>query len=262
MAFLDLLLLGAVAGFTIYLGLPMALLNVSPKAKGMLNAMAIGVLLFLLVDIMHDAMEDAEKGLMEAVGRSSVAEGMLFPLTLLLGIAIGLLGLVWFEGRYLKGGAGGKPDAEQAKRLALMIAIGIGLHNFSEGLAIGQSYSAGAVSLALTLVVGFGLHNMTEGFGIAAPLANHRPSRGYVALLGLIGGGPTFIGALIGSVYVSDLVSVLFLSLAGGAVIYVVKELLYHGKISGEGFATMSSLVAGFFLGFATLVMVHLSLGA
>ena len=79
---------------------------------------------------------------------------------------------------------------------------------------------------------------------------------------GLIGGGPTFIGALIGGFWVSGIVSVLFLSLAGGAVIYVVKELLYHGKISGEGFATMSSLVAGFVAGFVSLVAVHYLVGA
>jgi ZIP family zinc transporter len=251
------LILGAVAGFTIYLGLPLAMTNASGRLKGILNALAIGILLFLLVDIMQDAMEVSQEKILGSLsGEIPYATGLLFPLVFLGGIGGGLLGLVWFESRFIRGG---KPahDEGKARRLAMMIAIGIGLHNFSEGLAIGQSYASGVIPLAITLVVGFGLHNMTEGFGIAAPLSGYKPGWKYLALLGFIGGGPTFIGALVGSVWVSELVSVLFLSMAGGAVIYVVKELLYHGKTSGEGFDTMAALVGGFMLGFATLVLVH-----
>ncbi len=261
MALLELILLGAVAGFTIFLGLPFAMMEASARVKGLLNAAAVGILLFLLVDIMHDAMDASEKGMLDALrGAIPLSAGLAFPVILLVGIALGLLGLVWFEGRYIKGGEAA--GDERAKRLALMIAIGIGLHNFSEGLAIGQSYASGVIPFAITLVIGFGLHNMTEGFGIAAPLGGRKPSAAYLFLLGLIGGGPTFIGALIGGIWTSGLVSVLFLSLAGGAVIYVVKELLYHGKISGEGFATMAFLVAGFVAGFLSLVAVHYFVGA
>jgi zinc transporter, ZIP family len=233
-----------------------------PRMKGILNAAAVGILLFLLVDIMTDAMDASQNAMLEALsGKLPLIDGLMYPLVLLFGIALGLLGLVWFEGRYIKDGAQDLKSGERAKRLALMIAIGIGLHNFSEGLAIGQSYAGGVVPLAITLVIGFGLHNMTEGFGIAAPLSGHKPSPKYLLLLGLIGGGPTFLGAVIGGFWVSGLVSVLFLSLAGGAVIYVVKELLYHGKISGEGFATMASLVVGFMAGFVSLVAVHYLIG-
>ena len=223
---LDLLILGAIAGFTIYLGLPVALMNATERLKGILNAITIGILIFLLVDIMHDAMEASETPILDALaGKIPYAEGLIFPIVLFIGICLGLLSLVWFESVHLK--ATEKIQNEQrAKRMAMMIAISIGLHNFSEGLAIGQSYTSGLLSLALTLVVGFGLHNMTEGFGIAAPLSGYKPSWRYLGLLGLIGGGPTFIGAIIGSFWVSSLVSVFFLSLAGGAVIYVVKELL------------------------------------
>ncbi len=268
MAFPELLILGAIAGFTIYLGLPIALMNASGRLKGTLNAVAIGILIFLLVDIMHDAMQTSEAGLLPALeGKIPLFEGLLLPFTFLIGVSIGLLGLVWFENQYIKSktadpGAGvAIKNEERAKQLATMIAIGIGLHNFSEGLAIGQSYSGGAISLAITLVIGFGLHNMTEGFGIAAPLSGYKPGWRYLALLGLIGGGPTFVGALVGSFWVSDIVSVLFLSLAGGAVIYVIKELIYHGKISGENFTTMSALVFGFMMGFMTLILVHHSIG-
>ncbi|MBI5697420.1 MAG: ZIP family metal transporter [Thaumarchaeota archaeon] len=191
MAFLELLILGAIAGFTIYLGFPIAVANTSEKMKGVLNAMAIGILIFLLVDIMHDAMEDSEKGVLEALaGKTPIVDGLVLPLVFFIGVALGLLGLVWFETRYIKSDPNPAKTEDRAKKLAMMIAIGIGLHNFSEGLAIGQSYGGGAISFALTLVIGFGLHNMTEGFGIAAPLSGYRPSWRYLALLGLIGGGP------------------------------------------------------------------------
>ena len=115
-----------------------------------------------------------------------------------------------------------------AQSLSLMIATGIGLHNFSEGLAIGQSAAAGEISLALMLIIGFGLHNATEGFGIVGPFAasDERPSWGFLLLVGLIGGGPTFFGTLIGQTWVSEALSVAFLALAAGSILYVVIELL------------------------------------
>ncbi len=259
-AILELVVLGAIAGFTIFLGLPLAVADAGARLKGALNAFAVGILLFLLVDIMGDALAATESGFIGAIsgtGGAPLQAGLMLPLILLAGLAMGLLGLVWFEGRYLQAGTAGAIDRARAERISLMIAVGIGLHNFSEGLAIGQSYAGGVMKLALTLVIGFGLHNMTEGFGIAAPLSGHKPSVRLLFTLGLIGGGPTFLGALIGGYWVSSAVSILFLSLAGGAVIYVVKELLYHGKLSGEGTAAMASLVAGFMAGFFTLVGAH-----
>jgi Predicted divalent heavy-metal cations transporter len=101
--------------------------------------------------------------------------------------------------------------------IATMIAIGIGLHNFAEGLAIGQSFSGGSISLGVVLVVGFAMHNATEGFGIAAPLAGKPVSFWRIALLGLIGGGPTAVGALIGGFFVNEYVTLLFLTLAVGS---------------------------------------------
>ena len=152
-------------------------------------------------------------------------------------------------------------SATAGRRLALLIAVGIGLHNFSEGLAIGQSAAAGEISLAVLLIVGFGLHNATEGFGIVAPLAaeGDRPSWGFLLLLGLIGGGPTMLGTVIGRQFTSEAMSVIFLTLAAGSILYVViqllgvaykngrKELLYWGVLLGlaAGFVTDMVVTAG-----------------
>ena len=124
--------------------------------------------------------------------------------------------------------ARGSPASRRRRWLALLIATGIGLHNFSEGLAIGQSAAQDEVALALVLIIGFGLHNATEGFGIVAPLSGSeaRPSWRFLALLGLIGGGPTFLGTLIGQTWVSEAVSVAFLALAAGSILYVVIQLM------------------------------------
>lgn len=110
----------------------------------------------------------------------------------------------------------GRSSRSPARRLASLIAVGIGLHNFGEGLAIGGSAAKGEITLATLLVIGFALHNATEGFGIVAPLAaaDDRPSWGLLALLGLIGGGPTFLGTAVGHQYTSDAVTVAFLTLA------------------------------------------------
>ena len=123
-----------------------------------------------------------------------------------------------------------------ARWLALLIATGIGLHNFSEGLAIGQSAAQDEVALALILIIGFGLHNATEGFGIVAPMsgAEERPSWGFLGLLGLIGGAPTFLGTLIGQSFVSEAVSVAFLALAAGSLLYVVIQLMHVNRQLGH----------------------------
>src|SRR5262249_48101988 len=158
---------------------------------------------------------------------------------------VGLLGLVYYE-RWMRrrGARVGTPDGPGAatarstglaarvfslsepRRLALFIALGIGLHNFAEGLAIRQSAANDEVSLALLLLVGFGLHNATEGFGIVAPLTgeDQLPSWGLLVVLGLIGGGPTFFGTLVGQAWVSEWLDIAFLALAAGSILYVVVQ--------------------------------------
>jgi zinc transporter, ZIP family len=237
------------------------------RVKAFLSAFATGILLFLLWDVLAASVAEVEAAL--TAGNDARFFGLATLLTV--GFAVGLLTLGMYDGwlrrrrkRALLGpGAASIAEYEVERHLvsmspsqwlALFIATGIGLHNFSEGLAIGQSAAAGELSLALALVVGFGLHNATEGFGIVAPLTGdkERPSWGFLALLGLIGGGPTFIGTLVGQAWVSTSVSVLFLALAAGSILYVVVELIgICGRIASKQIL-LAGIFVGLVLGFAT----------
>ena len=273
----EILVLGAIAGFTIFIGLPVGRMrNLSPAVRTLLNAVAIGILVFLIFDILEHGIEPVEERLEALTGddpHGSWAGFTGFAALFTGGLGVGLLSLVYYDrllprrksvGDAASIGPGTASVREfqpttllqrsPGARLALLIAVGIGLHNFAEGLAIGQSAAAGETSLALLLVIGFGLHNATEGFGIVAPMAaeQERPGWGFLALLGVIGGGPTFLGTVIGKSFDSEAVSVLFLALAAGSILYVViqlvgvamragyKEMLYWGVFAGviAGFAT------------------------
>lgn len=243
--------LGAIAGATIFIGLPVGRIRgVSKMVPGVLNAVATGVLLFLLWDILSHASSPVETALtgLRRGDRSFVALALIFGA----GIAIGLLALVYLNGR-LFGRSKLAPPAPP-KTLAMMIATGLGLHNLSEGLAIGQSAATGAVAFAGVLVIGFALHNITEGFGIAAPLAmdTAMPSWGFLLGAGLIGGGPTFLGTVIGYGFTSTYIYVLFLALAAGAIIYVINEMFHVGRRLNSPAAMGWGLLAGFLLGYGT----------
>ena len=270
----QILALGAIAGLTIFLGLPVGRLrHLSARARALLNAIATGILLFLFWDILAQAVEPVESALTAAAVDHTGSWGRFVALaaTGAAGIVVGLGGLVLYERRMIGRarriamigpGAASVAEFERPARmiatpggmLALLIATGIGLHNFAEGLAIGQAAASDEIALALLLVIGFGLHNATEGFGIVAPLSSEesRPSWGFLALLGLIGGGPTFVGTLIGQAFVSELLSVLFLGLAAGSILYVVIELLNAGRKLGSKEILVTGLLIGLFAGFAT----------
>ena len=262
------LLLGAFAGLTIYLGLPLAFLKHSPQSlKVFLNMLATGVLIFLLYDVIGKASEPIGTALDQV--RTQHTGQFAFALNvalLILGIGLGSVGLVYFN-RFIFGLRTAPPasqtitpvsekEALSPASLALLIATGIGLHNFSEGLAIGQSAATGALQLALVLIIGFGLHNMTEGFGIAGPLTGQSVSWKFIALVGLIGGGPTFLGTIIGIIFNSPQVFILFLALAAGAIIYVIVELLGMAKRFRAPEIVMWGLLIGFLLGYATDLIV------
>jgi zinc transporter, ZIP family len=262
------LLLGGIAGVTIFLGLPLGRMqNVKPETKAFLAATATGILIFLLWDVLSEAVGPIEEAL--TAGRDGRFLWLSF--LLLAGFFVGLMSLVyydlWMKKRrrraFLGPGAASTAEFEHehhftgmspARWLAVFIATGIGLHNFSEGLAIGQSAAADQVSLAIVLIIGFGLHNATEGLGICAPLTgdNERPSWGFLGLLGLIGGGPTFIGTVVGQAWVNESVMIVFFALAAGSILYVVMELLNVGRVLSSKTVVTWGILLGLFLGFAT----------
>jgi zinc transporter, ZIP family len=270
----EIVLLGAIAGFTIFLGLPIGRLeNPPPGLRAFLNAVAIGVLIFLLWDVLSAGIEPVESALRAATDHGgSWWRFVGFATLLTASVTVGLVSLVYYD-RWLRNRTAARPEGPGAatassanlhtgpvarltepKRLAFFIALGIGFHNFSEGLAIGQSAAAGEISLAVLLIVGFGLHNATEGFGIVAPLAaeGDRPSWAFLGLMGLIGGGPTFVGTIVGQTWVNEWLFTAFLGLAAGSILYVVIELLgVSRKLGFKELATWGILL-GLFLGFAT----------
>jgi zinc transporter, ZIP family len=144
----------------------------------------------------------------------------------------------------------------------LLIAVGIGLHNFGEGLAIGAAYALGEAALGTLLVIGFTLHNTTEGLAIVAPIAKERPSIGTLARLGLIGGAPTIAGAWAGGLAYSPVLAVLFLGLGAGAILQVALQIARQvagERPMAERFASapvMIGLVAGFGVMYATGLLV------
>ena len=262
------LALGAIAGLTIFLGLPIGRMqSVSPATKAFLASTATGILIFLFWDVVSEAVGPVETAL------EGGQDGRFVWLAFLLfaGFFVGLMSLVyydvWMKRRrrraFLGPGAASTAEFEQehhfvglspARWLAVYIATGIGLHNFSEGLAIGQSAAANEVSLAIVLIIGFGLHNATEGLGICAPLAGDKeqPSWGFLGLLGLIGGAPTFLGTVVGHSWVNESVSIIFFALAAGSILYVVMELLNVGRVLSSKTLVTWGILLGLVLGFGT----------
>jgi zinc transporter, ZIP family len=287
--------MGAIAGFTVFLGLPVAILrNISVRSKGFLNAISIGILLFLVADVLSNAWMTVKDETSSAyAGHSSVPAALLDLAVMLGGLGLGIFMLVAYERRYAKGvvvAAAARQKVvvsteevvafEDSNRermllqrqqvtellgnpynLATMIAMSIGLHNFAEGLAIGQSYASGAVALAVLLVIGFAAHNATEGFGIAGPLAasSERPRPTFLVRMGLIAGGPTFLGTVIGSIAASTPTKVLFLSLAAGALIYVTLFMYNSGRRQTSNDVMMLGIFIGLLAGLLTDLIVSLS---
>lgn len=253
-------LLGAIAGGTVFLGLPVARMRGLPKpAQGFLNALATGILVFLLWDILTHAAGPVEAAIEQGQRGPFAAMALIFAA----GIALGLLGLVYFN-RAVFGRLRHSNAAPSAQSLSMAIATGLGLHNLSEGLAIGQSAHLGAIAFTGVLAIGFALHNITEGFGIAAPMTTESkpPTWGFLALAGLIGGGPTFIGTWIGYLASSSYFSIAFLAVAAGALLYVLNELFNLGRRISTPTMFAWGLLIGFLTAFATDLFLTVAAGA
>jgi ZIP family zinc transporter len=278
MSFAETALLGALAGFTIYLGLPVGRLQtLGPRTRVALAMFSVGVLVFLLVDVLSHGFEIAEGGVQRfKAGDASFWHAAGLTVVMLLGFSAGSAGLGILERRMrtrgaiqppIAGGAVETPSAadeqtmldaarSQALRTGLIIAAAIGLHNFAEGLAIGVSAQAGEIGLATVLIIGFALHNATEGFGIVGPLGNVRPSWRWLALAGLIGGGPTFIGSMIGYSVSSQPLELAFYAVAGGAILYVIGEIWHGMRRYGHRELGLILLACGFAAGVMTDLLV------
>jgi zinc transporter, ZIP family len=280
MSFAETALLGALAGFTIYLGLPVGRLElVSSRTRVALAMFSVGVLVFLLVDVLGHGFEIAEGAVTDfEAGDASFGHAAELALLLVGGFGLGSAGLGILERRLRTAAplppiAGGStevltaPDRQaleahaaaaraRALQTGLIIAIAIGVHNLAEGLAIGVSARSGEIGLATVLVVGFALHNATEGFGIVGPLGDVKPSWAWLGLTGLIGGAPTFLGSMIGYHVTSEPLELVFYALAGGAIFYVIGEIWHGMRRYGHRELGLLLLAAGFAAGVLTDLVV------
>jgi zinc transporter, ZIP family len=209
-------------------------------------ALTAGLLTFLAVEALAEALK-LQQSLPSPLGGTGLV---------LLGLASTYLGLVLVSRRFSARGSGG---AIGGASLAMLVAIGIGIHNLGEGLAIGSSFAFGELTLGSFLIVGFMIHNVTEGIGIAAPAARGATlGLGRVAVLALIAGAPAIAGAWIGGFTGSDLLGVLFFAAAAGAAFQVVMEVGRYVARTAPGGLTSPYVLGGFVAGLAVMYLTGL----
>jgi zinc transporter ZupT len=240
-------LLGVYVGIIpVFLGLLWLpfLAGVSTRWVDFFLSFTVGLLLFLGVDALEGAL-----GLAGQVASAFQGVGL---------IVLGVIGTPLAIHAVTRWGRGDSPISPLG--ISALIAIGIGLHNLGEGLAIGSSYAVGEVALGTSLVFGFLLHNTTEGLGIVAPLARSRPSYGKLVALGLIAGVPTIFGTWIGGFSYSPTAAVLFLAIGAGAIVQVVAVLGRSMRSGGReglmGPLNAAGLVAGLIVMYTTGLFV------
>jgi ZIP family zinc transporter len=248
--FLGFTLIGLYVGvIPVYLGLfwfP-ALRQLGRRWMVFLLAVTAGLLVFLGLDTLAEALEQVNEvpGPLQGIGL----------------VGIGVVGIFFLlDAISRRQVATGKSEASQRLTLAYMIAIGIGLHNLGEGLAIGAAYNVGKIALGAFLVVGFIIQNITEGLGIIAPVLRDRPALSNLALMGLVGGAPAIVGAWIGGFAPSPTLAVLFLGIGAGAVFEVVYEIakLIHKDTAREAMplTVFSGVIAGMLLLWVTGLLI------
>jgi len=234
---------GVIPVFLGLLWLPF-LAGVKPHWVDFFLSFTVGLLLFIGVDALEGALDLSGQVASAFQGVGLIVLGVVgTPLVLHAAIRMGR-----------------RDSVVSPLGLSMLIAIGIGLHNLGEGLAIGSSYAIGEVALGTSLVFGFLLHNTTEGLGIVAPLARSRPSLAKLATLGLIAGAPTILGTWIGGFSYSPTASVLFLAIGAGAIVQVIvvlgRSMESHGREGLKGPLNATGLVAGLIVMYATGLFV------
>jgi ZIP family zinc transporter len=242
---------------------------------------SVGVLSFIFVDVLSNAHTIVAAAVDSfKAGHTSFAHLAWLVFLLAAGFCAGSAGLAAVERAMRPSGARTPPIAggagavalagdevelarieldaarRRALRTGLTIAAAIGVHNFAEGLAIGVSARAGAISLATVLIIGFALHNATEGFGIIGPLGDVKPSWRWLGLAGLIGGGPTFVGSVVGYAVTSHPLELAFYAMAGGAILYVIGEIWNGMRRYGHRELGLMLLSVGFIAGVLTDLII------
>ena len=246
----QLIWLGGIAGvIPIYIGIAAALLAVKVSSRsweGFLTGISTGILVYLFFDLMHEAVEQ------------TTAQDPLSWLVFLGSVLIGFVGLVALEQQQQ-----GRNRSESFAGLFLpyIISLGLGLHNLGEGLAIGTSYAQGAWNLSGLLVGGFALHNGTEGFAIVASAGKSRLPLKEAALMGLVAGAPTCLGAVISGLVVSHYFSITFYALAAGSLLYVIFSLVTIFYTATRRMQTATGVFAGLSLMYVTAMLLTIVTG-
>jgi zinc transporter ZupT len=229
-----------------------SLRGVDARWLGAFMALTAGLLTFLAIDALAEALE-LQAALPSALGGTGLV---------LLGVVASYLTLTWIARRFSSKGGGSAGAPLTGVALATMVAIGIGLHNLGEGLAIGSSFAIGELALGSFLILGFMVHNVTEGLGIAAPMAEGtKVSFRRLATLALVAGGPAILGAWIGGFIVNDVLAVLFFAVAVGAAMQVVVEVTRYVAKRTPGGLTGGHVVGGFLAGVVVMYLTGLLVG-
>jgi len=212
-------------------------------------ALTAGLLSFLALDALAEAL-DLQSGL---------PSGFQGPGLILLGVATSYLGLTFVAQRFSARGGRERSAPLEGIALATLVAIGIGLHNLGEGLAIGSSIALGELALGTFLIVGFMVHNVTEGLGIAAPIADGaRVAPARLGALALVAGAPAIVGAWVGGFITSDLLGVFFFALAVGAALQVVVEVGRYVARRAPGGLRSGYVIGGYLAGIAVMYVTGL----
>jgi zinc transporter ZupT len=216
-------------------------------------ALTVGLLLFLVIDMFQEAQEVARDA------PASFDTPVLVPLLAVLAAGFLITVSRWLDRRAKRMHL----STNHSLMLAYQIALGIGLHNLGEGLAIGSAFSIGEAALGVFLIVGFTLHNVTEGIGVAAPLVEHRPALKHFVGLALLAGGPAVLGTWIGAFTFSPFWTAVFLAIGVGAIVQVIYEvgrIIWRSQARagepGLTWSTYGGLAAGILLMYATALIV------